>query len=53
MKNNQYIFFHVPKCAGSSIEKVCRENNILIDSVNQVNGINDTNLMNKRHSTDV
>lgn len=53
MKNNKCIFLHVPKCAGSSIEHVCIENNILIDSVNQVRGINDTNLMNKREKTNV
>ena len=29
------IFIHTPKCAGSSVGKVCKENSILIDTVNR------------------
>jgi hypothetical protein len=50
MINREYkcIFIHVPKCGGLSMESICRDNDILIDPVN-----NNANKLNEKHDTDV
>ena len=50
MINREYkcIFVHVPKSGGLSMESICRDNDILIDPVN-----NNANKLNEKHDTDV
>jgi hypothetical protein len=44
----KFIFIHVPKCGGLSMESMCRDNDILIDIVN-----GNANKLNEKHNTDV
>ena len=45
---HKFIFIHVPKCGGLSMESICRNNDILIDPVND-----NTSKLNEKHDTDV
>ena len=57
IQDKKFLFIHVPKCGGLSMEEVCRKHNILIDPVNcSVNHLNEkfktnvyTNIENEKH----
>ena len=57
VQDKKFLFVHVPKCGGLSMEQVCREHDILIDPVNcSENNLNEkfktcvyTNIENEKH----
>lgn len=46
--SNKFLFIHLPKCGGMSMEHICRNNGILIDPRNA-----NTKYLNEKFNTDV